>query len=304
MKAARFGYHLVDSVPEALSWLEAYDGTARVLAGGQSLVPMMNMRLVRPDALVDINNVPGLAGIERTATGVRIGAMVRYRALEDSALVGLELPLILRAVRHIGDRQVRNRGTIGGSLVQGDPTGEIPLACLTLEARVTILGPEGTREISVADLYEDSYATVLRPGELLIAVDFPHLGQQAAFTERCRRHNDFAVLSVAASGRRSADGRWRDVRVGMGGVASTPVLLPLDPVRPAAAATGHHSTTSKDDASGSIELDDATIAEIADRAVAVAEPASDIRASAEYRRHLIPVYVRRTLTELRNQGVA
>jgi aerobic carbon-monoxide dehydrogenase medium subunit len=304
MKAARFGYHLVDSVPEALSWLEAYDGTARVLAGGQSLVPMMNMRLVRPDALVDINNVPGLADIERTATGVRIGAMVRYRALEDSALVGLELPLISRAVRHIGDRQVRNRGTIGGSLVQGDPTGEIPLACLTLEARVTVLGPEGTREISVADLYEDSYATVLRPGELLIAVDFPHLGQQAAFTERCRRHNDFAVLSVAASGRRSADGRWSGVRVGMGGVASTPVLLPLDPVRPAAAATGYHSTTSKDDASRSIELDDATIAEIADRAVAVAEPASDIRASAEYRRHLIPVYVRRTLTELRNQGVA
>jgi carbon-monoxide dehydrogenase medium subunit len=292
-------------VPEALSWLEAYDGTARVLAGGQSLVPMMNMRLVRPDALVDINDVPGLSGIERTSTGVRIGAMVRYRALEDSALVALELPLISLAVRHIGDRQVRNRGTIGGSLVQGDPTGEIPLACLTLAARVTVAGPEGTREIPVAELYEDSYATVLRPGELLLAVEFPHLGQQAAFTERCRRHNDFAVLSVAASGRRSDDGRWSDLRVGMGGVASTPVLLPaLDPVTPGAASTGHHVTRSRDDAPGSIELDDVAIAEIADRAVTVAEPASDLRASAEYRRHLIPVYVRRTLTELRNQGVA
>jgi carbon-monoxide dehydrogenase medium subunit len=297
MKPAQFGYHLVDSVPEALSWLDAYDGSARVLAGGQSLMPMMNMRLVRPDALVDINNVPGLADIERTPTGIRIGAMVRYRTLEDSAVVSLELPLVSLAVRHIGDRQVRNRGTIGGSLVQGDPTGEMPLACLTLGARVTVAAPEGTREIPVADLYEDSYATVLRPNELLVSVEFPNLGHQAAFTERCRRHNDFAVLSVAASGRRSADGRWSDLQVGMGGVASTPVLLPT----PAAIDPSSGSTEG---APASIELDDVTIGEIADHAVTVADPASDIRASAEYRRHLIPVYVRRTLTELRNQGVA
>jgi carbon-monoxide dehydrogenase medium subunit len=286
MKAAQFGYHLVDSVPEALSWLEAYDGTARVLAGGQSLVPMMNMRLVRPDALVDINEVPGLSGVERTPTGIRIGAMVRYRVLEESPLVARELPLVSLAVRHIGDRQVRNRGTIGGSLVQGDPTGEIPLACLTLGASVTVAGPAGQRDIPVAELYEDAYATVLRPGELLVSVDFPAVGHQAAFSERCRRHNDFAVVSVAAAGRRSENGQWGHLRVGMGGVASTPVLVPTF------------------DSTGTIVLDDAAIAEIADHAVAVAEPASDIRASAEYRRHLIPVYVRRALTELRNQGAA
>ena len=136
VKAAPFGYHRASSIAEAVGYLEVYEGSARVIAGGQSLVPMMNMRLLRPDAVIDINGIAELAEIRVAGDTTEVGAMVRYTTLERSPIVAERLPLLARVVRHIGDRQVRNRGTIGGSLVQGDPTGEMPLACLALGARV------------------------------------------------------------------------------------------------------------------------------------------------------------------------
>jgi carbon-monoxide dehydrogenase medium subunit len=256
-----------------------------VLAGGQSLVPMLNMRLWRPAALVDINDVDELDDITVDGDRTVLGALVRYTTVERSAEVAQRLPLLARVVRHIGDRQVRNRGTVGGALVQGDPTGEMPLACLVLGAVVTAVGPRGTRRIPLAEFYTGSYATALELDELVTAVEFPRHPQHVAFGEMCRKHNDFAVLSVVATGDRDDDGRWRDVRIALGGVADTPVL---------AAAAG--------EALAGTELTDTDLDAAAQAALEVIDPPTDVRATAEYRRHLVPVYVRRVLTELRAAG--
>jgi aerobic carbon-monoxide dehydrogenase medium subunit len=283
MKPAPFGYHRVSCVSQAVEYLTAYDGTARLLAGGQSLAPMLNMRLVRPDALIDLNGIEELAAIRCAENTTVIGAMVRYATLEYSPLVATRLPLLARVIGHIGDRQVRNRGTIGGSLAQGDPTGEMPLACLALGARVRVAGPGGSREIAMEELYTGSYATVLDPREVLTEVIFPAAPAYFAFAESCRRHNDFAVISVACVGDRMASGRWNGVRIALGGVADTPVI----------ARAGSELLSAH-------ELSDTDIAAAAEAALQVADPPDDIRASAEYRRHLVPSYVRRVLTQLRS----
>jgi len=283
MKPAPFGYHRAGSVAEAVSILESYEGSARPIAGGQSLMPMLNMRLLRPDALVDLNGLRELVDIRQARETTTLGALVRYSTIEHSPLIAERLGLLATMVRSIGDRQVRNRGTIGGSLAHGDPTGEGPLGCLVLGATVGVTGPPGVREIPVAQLYQGSYATVLEPDEVLTEVVFPRGPGYAAFAEQCRRHNDFAVVSVAAVGDRQPDGTWTGVRVGLGGVADQPVL---------AAAAGAAASGSR--------LSDESINEAAQAALEAADPASDVRASAEYRRHLVPVYVRRVLTALRS----
>jgi aerobic carbon-monoxide dehydrogenase medium subunit len=285
VKPAPFGYHRATSVTDALALLAAYEGSARVIAGGQSLVPMLNMRLIQPDALIDVNGIRELAGIGVAGGTTTLGALVRYTTIERSPVIAERLGLLARAVRHIGDRQVRNRGTIGGSLAHGDPTGEMPLACLVLGATVTVAGPSGSRQIPVSGLYQGPYATVLGPDEVLTEIAFPRSPGCFAFAEQCRRHNDFAVVSVAAVGDRRPDGTWAAVRIGLAGVADQPVL--------AAAAS--------EAASGS-RLSDESINEAAGAALEAADPPSDVRASAEYRRHLVPVYVRRVLTELRSAG--
>jgi carbon-monoxide dehydrogenase medium subunit len=285
MKPGPFGYHQATSVSDAVRLLAAYDGTARAIAGGQSLVPMLNMRLIRPDALIDLNRVPGLAEIGTAGDVTALGALVRYTTIEQSPLIAQRLGLLARMVRHVGDRQIRNRGTLGGSLAHGDPTAEMPLACLTLGASVTVTGPSGLREVPVADLYQGSYSTVLEPCEVLTGIRFPRAPGHFAFAEQCRRHNDFATVSVAAVGGRAPDGTWTGVRVAMGGVADQPVL---------AATAGAIVSGSR--------LDDESIASAAQAALEVADPPSDVRASAGYRRHLIPIYVRRVLAELRTSG--
>jgi carbon-monoxide dehydrogenase medium subunit len=235
---------------------------------------------------VDINGINELAQIRADGDSTVVGALVRYSAIERLAIVAERLPVLAHLVRYIGDRQVRNRGTIGGSLVQGDPTGEMPLACLVLGATVRAVGPDGVREIPVSQLYEGSYATTLELEELLTEVVFPASPAYFAFAEVTRRHNDFAVLSVLAMGNRDADGHWRDVRIGLGGVADTPVLAP-------AAAAAVEGT----------DLSDEAIRAAGELALDVVDPPTDIRASAEYRRHLVPVHVRRVLTQLRDAAL-
>jgi carbon-monoxide dehydrogenase medium subunit len=168
-------------------------------------------------------------------------------------------------------------------LVQGDPTGEMPLACLVLGATVVAVGPGGVRRLPMDRFYEGSYATVLGSDELLVAVEFPGHPQHVAFRQYCRKHNDFAVVSVVATGDRDPDGAWRNVRIGLGGVADSPVLA-------TAAAAGLEGTSLAD-----ADLDAAIAA-----ASQVVDPPSDVRASAAYRRHLLPVYLRRVLTDLRD----
>jgi CO/xanthine dehydrogenase FAD-binding subunit len=286
MKAADFIYHRAATVAEALSLLDDYGGEARILAGGQSLVPMMNMRLWRPAALVDINGIAELAAFETRGDEIVVGAMVRYATIEASPFFAAHLPLIARMVRHIGDRQVRNRGTIGGSLVQGDPTSEMALACLVLGAKVRTVSLTGGREIPMDEFYHGSYAADLEPGEVLREILFPRPPSHHAFRELCRRHNDFAVLSVAACGNRSADGRWQDLALGLGGVHDTAILA-----REAAALLAG-SALGEDD-----------IAAATAAAIQGISPNSDMRASEAYRRHLVSLYVPLVLRDLRESAL-
>jgi carbon-monoxide dehydrogenase medium subunit len=283
MKAAPFSYVRPASVQEALEALEEHAGAARVLAGGQSLVPMLHMRLMQLGALVDINRVPGLDGVRAEGATTILGALVRYATIQSSPIVAERLPLLQCMVGYVGDMQVRNRGTLGGSLAQADPTGEMPLACLALDATIVAASVGGTREIGIDDFLEGSYMTALEPEEMITEIRFPPAPDAFAFLERSRKHNDFAVISVAVLGRRGAGGQWSDLRIALGGVNDRAVLA----VDAAAVLDG-------------TALEDEAIAEAAQSALAVIDPPTDVRGSAEYRRHLVPVYVRRALTALRD----
>jgi carbon-monoxide dehydrogenase medium subunit len=270
------------SVAEAVDALEAHGGMARVLAGGQSLVPMLGMRLMRPSALVDINDLgPELGQIQAVDAETVVGALVRYSAIETSAVISERVPLLGHVVAHIGDRQVRNRGTIGGAVAQSDPTGEMPLACLTLGASVVARSVRGERTIAIEDFFEGSYANALEPEELLVGLRFPLAPARCAFFERGRKHNDFALLSIAVVGSPDADGRWHGVRIGLGGVNDTPVL---------AAAAAARLEGERWDAT--------VIEEAAQLASEGIDPPDDVRASAEYRTHLLPIHLRRVLNDL------
>jgi len=293
MVAPAFDYVAARSYDEAVRLLAESAGAGyepKLLAGGQSLMPMLNLRLAHPELLIDINPAdqrqPSVA-LSNSGGLLRLPALTRHRVLLEHDLIRQHCPLLAEAVRHVGNVRVRNRGTIGGSLAHGDPTGELPLASLVLGATVRVTGPSGRRDIPVAELYQGSYATVLEPDELLTEVVFPRSPPFFAFSEQCRRHNDFAVVSVAAVGDRGPDGTWSGVRIGLGGVADQPVL--------AAAAGAAVSGT---------RLADESIVNAAQAALDVVDPPSDVRASAEYRRHLVPVYVRRVLTALRSAGSA
>jgi carbon-monoxide dehydrogenase medium subunit len=282
VKPAPLQYVRPASVAEAVDALEEHGGMARVLAGGQSLVPMLGMRLMRPSALVDINDLGAELGkIDGRGEETVIGALVRYSALETSPVIAERLPLLQEVVRHIGDRQVRNRGTIGGAVAQSDPTGEMPLVCLTLGARVVARSVRGERTIPIEEFFEGSYANALEPEELLVGLRFPLAPVHCRFFERGRKHNDFALLSIAVAGSPDADGRWSGVRIGLGGVNDTPVLAEAA----AARLEGRN-------------WDTATIAEAAELALEAADPPDDVRASAEYRNHLLPIQLRRVLTDL------
>lgn len=285
MKPAVFAYHRPTSVTEVIDELGRYHGEARVLAGGQSLVPMLNMRLWQPSALVDLNEVDELDDIRIEGGDTILGALVRHSTVQRLPLIADRLPLLPRVVAYVGDRQVRNRGTVGGSLAQGDPTGELPLACLVLDAEVTACGPAGVRRIPLTELYAGSYASTLALDELLCEIRFPPHPEHLAFAEVCRKHNDFAVISVAAAGNRAPDGRWYDLRVGIGGAADEPVLAPAQEL------SGTRLTATE-------------LESFVDAALAVLDPPDDVRASADYRRHLVAVYLRRVLTELREAGPA
>jgi len=286
VKPAPFGYVRATSVDEAVQALEDHDGMARVLAGGQSLVPMLHMRLMRPLAVVDINGLESELGrVEATGAETVVGALVRYSTLESSPVISERLPLLKHVAGYIGDRQVRNRGTLGGAIVQSDPTGEMPLACLALDAQVVARSTRGERVIAMGDFLEGSYANVLELDELVVGLRFPPSPARFAFFERSRKHNDFALLSVVALGNVDAEQRWSSVRIGLGGVNDRPVLA----MAAAARLEGRR-------------WDTATITEAAQLALDAIDPPDDVRASAEYRRHLVPIHVRRVLDDLLRGG--
>jgi len=286
VKPAKFEYHAPASVDEALTILGRYAGEARVLAGGQSLVPMMNFRLARPTAIVDLNRIDGLAYVEEEGVIVRIGSMTRQRRLEFDPLVAAKLPLLREALRWVGHLPTRSRGTIGGSLAHADPSAEIPMVLQTLEGEVVARGPQGERRIAAQDLFHAALTTSLDPLEIITEVRFPAMPAQAACAveEFARRKGDFAIAAVAVMLVRDGE-RCAKARLATAGVGPASIRLR--------------------DAETVLEqkgLGEAAIAEAADKAKAAVDPVSDLNGSAEYRRHLTGVLMSRAVLKAIGPG--
>ena len=220
MKPAPFEYHRPASLAETFDLLDRYGDDGRILAGGQSLVPTLNMRLVTPRAVIDINRLPGLDAIRATPEGLEIGALVRQEALERSALVTEHASLIASAIPHVGHAAIRTRGTVGGSLALADPAAELPACAVALEATIRVTGRRGGRDIAAADFFRGIYTTALEPGEIVTAIAVPRAaaGWRWGFEELARRHGDFALAGLAAGVRleREAVAEARLVFFGVG----------------------------------------------------------------------------------------
>lgn len=279
MKPPKFAYHAPGTLDEAIAVLSRYGGEARLLAGGQSLVPMLNLRLASPKALVDLGHVTGLAGIREEGGRVCIGAMTRQRAIEFSALVAQTLPLLREGVRWVGHLPTRTRGTIGGSIAHADPAAELPMLLLALDGEVVAHGPRGSRAIAGGALFETVFTTRLASDEILEEVRFPVMaaGTGYAVEEFARRHGDFAIVAVAAVIERAAD-RCTKARIAAAGAAPTPLRL-----------------RAAEEILEQRGLGDAAIAAAAACAAELVSPGSDLHASADYRRHLTQELVGRAL---------
>jgi len=278
MKAPRFAYARPVSIAEALALLQKHGDDARVLAGGQSLVPMLNFRVASPGVLVDINRIAGLSGIKVTKNHVRIGALTRHVELERSADIAKHLPLVSSAMPHIAHPAIRNRGTFGGSCALGDPAAELPACALALGAIFVAAGKKGERRIAAEDFFKGLYATALEAGELLIAAEFPlpKPGYASAFGELARRHGDYAMVGVAAHGLRKG-GKFSDMRVAFFGVGD----------RPQRATGFEKALEAQSSVDGSLARLDADL-----------EPRADLHASAAMKLHLAKVLAGRVLGEL------
>ena len=226
MKPSPFTYHAPRRLPEALE-LVATLHNARVLAGGQSLMPMMNYRVVQPEHLIDLGRIPELAFIEETPHGLAIGAMTAQRAIERSEAVRKSCPLLLDALYHVGHQQTRNRGTIGGSLCHLDPSAELPVTACALDAVLTAAGKNGRRRIAFADFPAGYLTSSLEPDEILMQIDFDPWPERAgsAFEEYAVRPADFAIVSIAAVVALDRNGIISQARLAAGGVAPVPTRL-------------------------------------------------------------------------------
>jgi carbon-monoxide dehydrogenase medium subunit len=279
MKPPRFDYHAPRSVDEAVELLGRYDGEAKVLAGGQSLMPMLNFRLARPAALVDVNRIPALAYVREEDGTLAFGAMTRQRTIEFSPLVARRLPLLLEATRWVGHLPIRSRGTIGGSIAHADPSAEYPAVLTALDGEVVVQGPRGRRRLRPAALFETYLTTSLAPDELLVEVRLPAMtaGAGFAFEEFARRHGDFALVGIAAMVVRDG-ARCPTARLASAGTGPVPARL-----RAA-------EEILEGDGLGAAAIDAA-----AARAAELVNPDSDVHASADYRRHLTCVLTARAL---------
>ena len=269
--------------------LASADHDVKILAGGQSLVPMLNLRLVRPAVLIDLNGVPGLDHITPGADGgLSIGALTRHAALADSAPVIERAPLVAEAARHIGHPAIRHRGTLGGSLAHADPAAELPAALVALGAELVLHGPRGARTIQAPEFFRGVMTTALPPDEILIEIRVPPQGPGWGFVEVVRRAGDFALAGVVALVGRppGSSGRSQSARLVGFGVGDRPVRF----------AAAEEILTGQGGDPG------AAVARAASAAAEACDPPDDVHASAEYRRHLAAVLteeaVRQALTRL------
>ena len=281
MKPAPFNLLRPTSVDEALALLQAHGDEAKILAGGQSLVPLMNFRLARPGWLVDLNNVEGLSGIKIEDRALALGAMVRQREVEQSPAIAERLPILREAIAQVGHPAIRNRGTVGGSVVHADPSAELPLLSVALDATFQLQSARGKRSVAARDFYRGYLATDIAADELLIEITFPlpPSGSGWCFTEIARRRGDFAIVAVAVLLGLDREGRVAFSRVAVGGAGPAPVRI----------AAAEEALLG--------EKPDKELYRRAGEAAAQAmDPPSDIHASSGYRRHVTGVLVRRALS--------
>ena len=226
MKPPRFGYHDPETVGEVVQLLGTLENN-KLLAGGQSLMAMLNMRYLLPDHLIDLNRVTALDYLRESGGSLQIGAMTRQSDMEFSALIRKNCPLMDEALPHIGHRQTRNRGTLGGSLCQLDPSAELVTVAAALDANVTICGPQGERNVAFADFPLGYMTPAVEPDELLTGVQFPiwKAGHGYAFVEFARRHGDYAVVSAAALLEENAEGKVTRVALALGGATAVPLRM-------------------------------------------------------------------------------
>ncbi|MCA6121312.1 FAD binding domain-containing protein [Bradyrhizobium sp. WSM 1704] len=278
MKPAQFEYVSPSTIDAAIAALVASNGEGKVLAGGQSLLPLLNFRMARPAVLVDLNGIEGLSYIEDRGDRIAIGALARHRELEHSPLIASKLPVMSAAMRHVAHLAIRNRGTIGGSLSHADPAAELPMLATFYEAEISVQGPSGRRTIAAGNFFVDALTNCLEPEEIVVEVEFPVLKQDGwAFEEVARRFGDFALASIAVSVRRGP-ASLEAARVAVMGVADTPRRL-----------------REAEDELVAMALDDTTPDRFAEIVVSLVAPNDDLHASADYRKHLLAQLARRAL---------
>jgi carbon-monoxide dehydrogenase medium subunit len=283
MKPPVFAYAAADHLEQALELKQQYGGDARFLAGGQSLVPAMNYRLVEPKVLIDINRVDGLAGIIPKTDAILIGAMTRFAALQADIDLARSLPLLAEACVHVAHPQVRNRGTLGGNLCQADPASELPAVLLALDAGVRVLSLEGERWIGLSEFHRGIYETALGDTELLTDIAIPQLPVDArtCFMEAARRRGDFAMMGVAVVIALEAAGRCRSARIALCNAGPVPVLA----TKGAMGMVGQvPSLQTIDDAARTVASE--------------IDPLGSLQASPDFQRHLAYVLTRRALTKV------
>jgi aerobic carbon-monoxide dehydrogenase medium subunit len=282
MKPPKFEYVRAGTVEEAASVKAAHDGDASILAGGQSLIPMLNFRLARPAALVDLNHVDGLAYVRVDDDAVRVGAMTRQRDVERHEEAGRACPVLPQTLAHVAHPVVRNRGTIGGTVAHADAAAETPTALLALDGRVRVRGTSGERTIDASDLFVFHLTSSLQADEVLVEVEFPRLpaGAGSAFHEVTRRHGDYALAGVCAVAGLAGDGTIRDVRLAYSGIASTPV----------------RATSAEELLAGATPSAEA-FAEAGEQAAGYVDAVDEEQATVAYRRRLVRTLTARALED-------
>ena len=278
MKPAKFEYVLPSTVDAAVEALVASNGEGKVLAGGQSLLPLLNFRMARPAVLVDLNGIKGLSYIEERGDCIAIGALTRHRELEQSPLIAARLPVMAAAMHHVAHLAIRNRGTIGGSLSHADPAAELPMLSTFYDARISVQGRSGRRTIAAEEFFVDALTNCLEPEEIVVEIEFPILQHDGwAFEEVARRFGDFALASIAVSVRRGP-AELKDARVAVMGVADTPLRL-----------------RRAEQELIAIELDERTPDRFSEIVISKVSPNDDLHASAAYRKHLLAQLSKRAL---------
>jgi CO/xanthine dehydrogenase FAD-binding subunit len=288
MKLPPFEYACPTSISEAVALLASHGGEAKPLAGGQSLVPMLAFRVASPSLLVDLRKLAELRQIRITPDGVALGAMVRWRDILDDARLLAAHPLLVAAVEHVAHYQIRNRGTVGGSMAHADPAAELPGIAVTCEAQIAVMGKAGARKIAAADFFEGPLMTALKADEIITEIRLPPwpAGRRFDFQEFARRRGDFA-LAAAALFYDDDHGMARNAHVGVIGVGDRPLRL-----------------ASVEAVINGQKIDDAVIAKAEAAASAAVDPADDIHASAAYRKTLIGVMVERALRDAMTAPIA